>query len=53
MTVQAPDKYGATGEVSVTIKDSREHEATGRVIVSTATNNGPVINSLNAMPQQG
>lgn len=50
--VTAPDTYDASAEISVEITDERGHTATGRVLVSTRSNNGPIINALNATPQQ-
>ena len=49
--VTAPDQYGATATVRVTVEDSRGVTATGRVVVSTESNRGPSIASLDANPK--
>ena len=49
--VTAPDQYGATATVRVTIEDSRGVTATGSVVVSTESNRGPSIASLDANPK--
>jgi predicted secreted protein len=49
--VTAPDSYGASGSVEVVVEDERGATARGRVTVSTTTNDGPSIASLDATPK--
>jgi predicted secreted protein len=48
--LQAPDQYGASGTVQVTIEDGNGGQATATVAVTTRTNTPPTIGSLTARP---
>lgn len=50
VSVTAPDSYGATARIGVTVNDGNEGEATGEIVVTTRENQGPTITSLSADP---
>jgi len=51
VTLTAPDAYDVSGSVAVTVEDSRGVTTTGQVVVSTESNQGPVLSTLTADPQ--
>ena len=48
----APDTYGASGSISVTISDNFGGQTSGSTTVSTIDNAAPVVSSLSANPGQ-
>ncbi|MFB6262563.1 MAG: Ig-like domain-containing protein, partial [Bradymonadaceae bacterium] len=50
--VDAPDAYGKRAEIRVEVSDPRGNTVTGRVGLSTQSNNGPIVHSLAASPPQ-
>jgi hypothetical protein len=49
-TLTAPDAYGVSGTLSVTVGDGRGGEATAELQVSTRGNGAPVIGAISATP---
>ena len=49
--LNAPDEFGETAELEVTVEDERGSTTTGRLTVSTSAPDTPTISSLEASPQ--
>ena len=51
ITLQSPNSYGKSGVVRVTVDDGNGATAKGSTLVSTETNQNPVLSALTANPQ--
>ena len=46
----APDEFGATGTVTITVTDAQGHAASGFATIATAANGAPVVSAILVSP---